>query len=69
VTPAEQIAYLRETYPPHNMTEVLAVCDLAERGLLDDDEREAVRRWLGGIVLTGDYLDNISAVMRRLLGE
>jgi hypothetical protein len=70
MTPAEQIAYLRSTTrDPGNVAHtdaIDAVCDLAERALLDDDEAEAVQD-------IPDYLEReypvIVAVLRRLLGE
>jgi hypothetical protein len=71
VTPQEQIAYLRhvEDWSEYNYAVRDAVCDLAERALLDDDEAEAVRQWLSGNGTDEHDWELTFAVLRRLLGE
>jgi hypothetical protein len=70
VTPQEQIAYVRrlagEWMTQSEEGDILAaVCDLAERALLSDDEREAVQACLEW----GSINDAVEAVLQRLLGE
>jgi hypothetical protein len=68
MTPAEQIAEVRQYYGPVN-ERILAVCDLAERALLTDDEREAVRQWVDlEKRMDGENIWLTHVVMRRLLG-
>jgi hypothetical protein len=74
MTPQEQIASVRanSVYPFARLStrSLLAVCDLAERGLLDDDEAEAVR---AAIEILRDYMSpewlTVYAVLRRLIRE
>jgi hypothetical protein len=63
VTPAEQIAYLRNQF--HNDKVILAVCDLAERALLDGAQRGSVVEFLKW----GGYDETIDGILRRLLGD
>jgi hypothetical protein len=74
VTPQEQIAHLRSwSEAEHSAGEIYphlaAVCDLAERALLADDEAEAVRQWLSGNGTDEHDWELTFAVLRRLLGE
>lgn len=75
MTPQEQIAYLRDFFVSDVTTPLKtaadAVCDLAERALLTDDETEAC-----AAVASGTFNQNgrndlgvAAAVLRRLLGE
>lgn len=70
MTPAEQIAYLRTTRTRLASDEreqaiIRAVCDLAERALLTDDEADAVRTML----TYGSRTPLLEAVLRRLLPD
>jgi hypothetical protein len=71
MTPQEQIAYLRDwcvswRQSQPNREKTLAVCDLAERAVLNDDQKEAVRD-------IPPFLEReypvIVAVLLRLLGD
>jgi hypothetical protein len=47
---------------------MIAVCDLAERALLSDAQRETVRQWMSGD--DSDIIhDRVFAILRRLLGD
>ncbi len=71
MTPAEQIAYLRKWLPACPLLTqgaIAAVCDLAERALLTDDEAEAIHAWLTDIEILEDEA-KVNAVLRRLLPD